>query len=351
MGCTETGAQIVLRELLLVAPAGERFLVFCNLETRRLLADKVPSNVRLIGLNHTVWGRWLRMPLEIFIGFLALCRVVKSVVNLSHYGLCLGGDYALYIHSPLLMAEEAKGGWSEGRSNPLKRWMLNSCIRRARIIAVQTPLMREHLSAYCERAIMTPKKVGLLLPRVVREDTPSAVKKYAFQLFYPTSRFEHKRPDLAIKGAAEAHRRDKNFGLVITVAGSEVIGGVDFIGPVAHAVVHQEFGAANALLFTSERETLGLPLLESLSYGLPVIAPRLPYAMTILGNAACYFDEPTAESVANAVEECRSKYAIYSENARARYSELLNLSSTWYDHWSVLLGKNAKREEDLRQSL
>jgi len=340
LGCTETGAQIVLRELVLSAPSNAKVFVICNLETRSLLEGKAPPNVILIGLSHKIWGRWLRIPLEVFIGFLGLARLVKTVINLSHYGLCLGGDYALYIHSPLLMAAEASGGWSEGKSNPVKRWMLNSCIRRARVICVQTPLMRDHLEGYCARGSIKPKRVALLLPQVVRADDQVAeVRLYDFQVFYPTSRFEHKRADLAVQGASEAHRRDKSYGLVITVAASEPVGGVHFLGPVTHAMVHRQFGVADALLFTSERETLGLPLLESLSYGLPVIAPRLPYATTLLGDAACYFDQPTAEAVAEAIKECRARYDEYSARARERYRYLFGVSSTWPEHWSVLLGR------------
>ena len=45
-------------------------------------------------------------------------------------------------------------------------------------------------------------------------------------------------------------------------------------------------------------ETVGLPLLESMSLGVPVVAADRPYAREICGDAAEFFDPKSSESFA-----------------------------------------------------
>jgi D-inositol-3-phosphate glycosyltransferase len=51
-----------------------------------------------------------------------------------------------------------------------------------------------------------------------------------------------------------------------------VAGRVDFAGPVPHRQLPRWYAAADALLFTSERESFGLVVLEAQACGLPVVA-------------------------------------------------------------------------------
>jgi glycosyltransferase involved in cell wall biosynthesis len=160
-------------------------------------------------------------------------------------------------------------------------------------------------------------------------------RRFAFQLFYPTSRFFHKRADLAMNAAAAAVSKSKDTGLVITTE-SDMQGelkGVMQVGRITRSEVYEWFAGSDALLFTSERETLGLPLLEALEFGLPVIAPRLPYAMEILSDAGCYFDQPTPASVVSAIENCRQNYELWRVRSIARCAQLRSESKTWIEHW------------------
>lgn len=343
MGCAESGARVVLGELLRAAPDDRSYWVLCTAETARQFIGRpmgrLKRNVRLIGLSHAVFGRWLRLPLEMLVALLGVLRVVGGVVNLSHYGLCLGGHYALYIHSPLLMDQGAGRGWKDGDPNRIKRMLLNTCLRRARTIVLQTPQMGEQLRAYCARAGIVEPRHRVMRPRIAPPpDTAKPLRRHEVQLFYPTSRFVHKRAELAVAGAGEAARADQRIGLVITVhPDREKASAVTYLGPIERRQVWDWLLGSDALLFTSERETLGLPLLEALRANVPVIAPRLPYAMEILGDAGIYFEDATPAGVAAAVADCIDHLKDWREKTARRAAVVAAESADWATHWDTLL--------------
>jgi glycosyltransferase involved in cell wall biosynthesis len=348
IGCTETGARIVLRELLAAAPAGNRYWVIATDETAQEFVGKssgwLTPDIYVFGLSHRVFGRWLRIPLEFGVALLSAVRVVDRVVNLSHYGLCLTPRFGLYVHSPLLMDFSNGIGWQEGRPNPLKRWLLHTCIRRAQPFILQTQGMQAQLIKYCGVAGLPVPKNRIMRPKVEITAPATTRRSFAFQLFYPTSRFVHKRAELAVAAGKLAHDRHSETGLVITVPVESVDGGaltgVKALGRISREQVYEWFAGSDALLFTSERETLGLPLLEALEFGLPVIAPRLAYAVEILGDAGCYFDGDTPESVLAAIEDCRSNLASWREKIKARAAVVRQDAATWSEHWQAFLNNS-----------
>lgn len=345
IGCTETGGRIVLRELLLVAPPERRFLVLCTNDTAKDFIGKrqggFAPNIYLIGLSHRIFGKWLRPLLEIAIALAALSRVIECVVNLSNYGVCFGSKYLLYIHSPLLMDLKAERGGGGGKPNILKRGMLNSCIRRAQLIVLQTQGMSRQLREYCAAMKLPLPKYRVMRPKVEIPIVKEARRSFDFQLFYPVSRFAHKRADLAIAAGQTVHARNPSIGLVITtvpVDGEEaMVKAVHQLGRISREDVYAWFNGSDAMLFTSERETLGLPLLEAMEFDLPVIAPRLPYSEELLGEAGCYFDEFTPESVADAITRCQKKYEFWKEKIKHQKAEIAKDAATWTGHWDIFL--------------
>lgn len=348
IGCTETGARIVLRELLAAAPAGNKYWVIATQETALEFVGKqsgrLTPGIYVFGLSHRVFGRWLRIPLELLIALLAALRVVDRVVNLSHYGLCLTRRFGLYVHSPLLMDFSNGIGWQEGRPNPIKRWLLHTCIRRAQPFILQTQGMQRQLTQYCGVMGLPVPKNRIMRPKVEIVRPATTRRAFTFQLFYPTSRFAHKRAELAVAAGKLAHERHSATGLVITVpvesVSGEASGGVHALGRISRDQVYEWFAGSDALLFTSERETLGLPLLEALEFGLPVIAPRLPYAEEILGDAGCYFDGDKPESVMTAIEACRINLDGWRTKIKARAEVVRQDAATWAEHWTVFLNKS-----------
>lgn len=77
---------------------------------------------------------------------------------------------------------------------------------------------------------------------------------------------------------------------------------VVFTGPVSDAELVALYGAALAYVFVSLGEGFGLPGLEAMAAGVPVVAARAGSLPEIYADAADYFDPYDTESIATALE-------------------------------------------------
>jgi glycosyltransferase involved in cell wall biosynthesis len=336
LGCFESGARGVLRELMKAFPSGQPAVLVlpaCNRDDVR----EISPDVRVVALNHTVFGRWLRPLFEVLVWCLGKLGAFSRIVNLSHYGLCPGGRYTLYFHNQLLI-ETGHDAWSGqgGRPNGFKRWCLHSCLRRAEKVVVQSERMQTQLLAYAAARGLAPVvEVVFPFPRISTEG-PAAARKFEFQFFYPASVFPHKRVGLAAAGVRVAQARDQRVGLVVTVAPppEERAACIEYLGTVAYADVLAWFASSDALLFTSTHETLGLPLLEALQFGLPAVLPDETYARNLYGDAAVYFQGDSAEAVGEAIRDCMQRRDELAARARRRATELAGKGVRWEEHWT-----------------
>jgi glycosyltransferase involved in cell wall biosynthesis len=81
---------------------------------------------------------------------------------------------------------------------------------------------------------------------------------------------------------------------------------VRFTGPVSEAELAALYGAALAYAFVSLSEGFGLPGLEAMAAGVPVVAARAGSLPEVYGDAALYCDPLDVESIASALAEVAS---------------------------------------------
>jgi alpha-1,3-rhamnosyl/mannosyltransferase len=78
--------------------------------------------------------------------------------------------------------------------------------------------------------------------------------------------------------------------------------GVVVMGHVAEPVLHGLLASATALLYPSEYEGFGLPILEALASGCPVVTLRSSALPEAGGDAAIYLDRADPQALAEAME-------------------------------------------------
>lgn len=78
---------------------------------------------------------------------------------------------------------------------------------------------------------------------------------------------------------------------------------VDYLGRVDDAQLHALYAAASCLVLPSLHEGFGLPVLEAMAAGAPVVAARSGALPEICGNAAVLIDPLDVSSIANGVNE------------------------------------------------
>lgn len=126
---------------------------------------------------------------------------------------------------------------------------------------------------------------------------PVAVQNNALNLFYPAAYFKYKNHLQIIKAFAALKQEIKHVNAICyltikwTDLSSEAIQLLNnhalssnfvFLGQLTLSEVYGYYAAVDVMLFPSYIETIGLPLIEAASFGLPIIAANEPYAQEVL---------------------------------------------------------------------
>ena len=121
-----------------------------------------------------------------------------------------------------------------------------------------------------------------------------------------------KNVDLLIEGY-EMHRRRHGDALGLVLAGApgwdcesvleaaEAAEGVTFAGFVADEDLAAVYSMARALVFPSRYEGFGMPLIEAMASGTPVITSSMSAIPEVVGDAALLLEELTPEAIAEAI--------------------------------------------------
>ncbi len=89
--------------------------------------------------------------------------------------------------------------------------------------------------------------------------------------------------------------------------------GVRWVGRVTEAELRVLYRAARAFVFPSLYEGFGLPVLEAMACGTPVICSRATSLPEVAGDAALYFDPLDVPALTSAMIRCQTEPALRSE--------------------------------------
>lgn len=149
------------------------------------------------------------------------------------------------------------------------------------------------------------------------------------RLFYPAAGYPHKNHKI-FEGLLSLDLSKLIDQLVLTLP-TEQFGfepkWLSCVGRLSHADCLAEYEKADALIFPSVLESYGLPLVEAMVMGIPVIAADLPYARMLCGDEGIYFDPESSESL---VEACKELKARLMQGWRPDWSSSLDaMPKTW----------------------
>jgi len=147
----------------------------------------------------------------------------------------------------------------------------------------------------------------------------------ALSLLYPAVYYEHKNHKLL--RCINQTSFNSVIKIYLTILEVEIPFNMDselieFVGGQDPQGILDLYNKSDGLLFLSNKETYGLPLIEAIVLGKPVICPRLPYSLSIFGNHPdiIYFEQNNVKSLLNSINLLDTK-----------------LSSNWRPDWSSLI--------------
>ena len=169
-------------------------------------------------------------------------------------------------------------------------------------------------------------------------------------ILMPTGNDLRKNNNRAIEGFKLFNQKHANkYSLVITSFFkdeqieelSALAENVIFTGNISGSELNYLYEKAALLLFPSEYEGLGLPVLEALEHGLGVVCSDITVFREISATAFSYFDPTRIHSIADALEE-----AINKDFEQASAREILN-KYTWENTATITEEKLLETKKNL----
>jgi glycosyltransferase involved in cell wall biosynthesis len=318
LGVKYGGGATVLSDLLSAAVADERIErvhVLCSPRRTRLF--NFPSSPKIVEVEcpfaegnklYRLWWLERRLPEEL--------RQLGSNVLLCLSGCGTGGaavPHLTMIQQSLPFSPEAtKLGSLAGRlrMRGIRSAMRRSC-RSSRSVIVQTQKMKDTLgSAFslpshrikvitpCVRKVAAPEKPGDALARM------RSVRS-GFRVLYVGNQSAYKNVNLLVQAAESLRTRIPELSVFLTLPPDHPVNGrhgMDCLGYLSGPDLAEAYSLADAFVMPSLQETVGLPLLEAMDAGTPIIAADRPYAREVCGTAAVYCDPYDSSSLASHLE-------------------------------------------------
>lgn len=219
----------------------------------------------------------------------------------------------VYDVIPLLFPQ-----YTTSRARLLFRWMHLLALRAASWTVVVSETTRRDLDRYFAGVLRSTAVIPLAADPVFCPPTGEAIeaikRRYALDspyVLYLGSSKPHKNLPRLIEAWAEIQRYFSDHVLVIAGLGNartmmrglspDLSGTVRWLGSVTDEVLAPLYGGARLFVFPSLYEGFGLPVLEAMACGAPVVCSAIDALLEVAGDAALYFNPEEIEDIADAL--------------------------------------------------
>lgn len=203
-----------------------------------------------------------------------------------------------------------------------RHWFYDRTARHADVVITISDFCKQRIVA---RLGIDPARI-IVAPLGVRGVELGALPqdREAF-LLYPARGWAHKNHALLVEGVRLARREQPRLRLVLTGGGLEGLGPlpdwVEVRGLVPSQELQRLYATAQALVFPSLYEGFGLPPLEAMARGCPVVTSTAGALPETCGDAAVYFEPSDPHDLARAITDARGREVELSRAGAARASD------------------------------
>jgi len=322
-------------------------LKFKNKNFKKILAD----------YSHYSFKEQIFLPLQ-------LIKIKPDLVHFPHFNVPIfwWGKYVVTIHD--LIKHQSRGPQTTTRL-PIFYWFkyLNYkilvwlAVKKAKKIITPSNFWKEEL---IKRYKLHPQKVVVTYEGIDKKfqinSNSKILNKYKIKkpfLVYTGSLYPHKNVGVLV-GAVKKLNEERKIYLVIVCARNifyerflkkvEKLGAkdyVNFVGFVPDEELVAIYRQAEAFIFPSLIEGFGLPGLEAIACGLPVLASDIPVFREIYKNGAIYFNPLSSNDLAEKIKKIIEDRKL-RKNLKLKARKLVYLYS-----WEKMAKKTIKIYRDI----
>jgi glycosyltransferase involved in cell wall biosynthesis len=238
-----------------------------------------------------------------------------------------GVPHATFIERPLAYPDDARRlvKLRHRYRLPVVRWAAGRSCRSAGRVFVDTETERRSVSDLFD---VPRERITVILPPPRSLPPPAqpapdleAMRacRAGARLLFVGQLFAHKNLDIVIEALPEVRRHVSDMTLFVSGPPAQSVRhapGVVYLGAVPDGALREAYELATLLVLPSLYETIGLPMLEAMSVGTPVLAADRPYAHDVCEDAACFFDPLSPDDCAQQVVRLLSDEGQRTELAR-----------------------------------
>lgn len=258
----------------------------------------------------------------------AISRLLECTLLSARFGrtgpiLVLGdlpvrhqGFQVVLAHSSFLTGESDRTSTLNTIKATISRAIFRANLKWLDCVIVQTELMRKRIvETYPQlngKVAVIPQPPPAWLLDQGDASRASGKSTGKLRLFFPAAPYPHKNHGMLVDYAShEAAERDLET-ITLTCdrpAGQMLAQRIHWLGQLDPTEMRVHYTKADALVFPSLEESYGFPLVEAMYLGLPILCADRPYAHTLCGDSAIYFDPLSPGSLADAVADLRQRLA------------------------------------------
>ncbi len=240
-------------------------------------------------------------------------------------------NQVVLLHQPSLIDPRINPYSGRNLKYRISRWLFKKNLKFIKYIVVQTGAMKEQIIASYPELNNKVKIISHPAPIRFIETRANGNRKYeasSITLFYPANNYPHKNFKIFEFMDTFIKQMEFELKIIITLNPTELpssiasLNWLNCVGRLSPEKCFKQYEQVTGLFFPSLLESYGLPLVEAMKAGLPIICSDLPYARWLCEEQAIYFNPLSGESACQGIEELQRRIA-----------------STWQVDWKQALAK------------